>query len=541
MAAAEMEVKAPSTPPAALPSGRRPSTSRTSTSSAPAQGLPPPVRVTETAGKLGEDALRAAWWLRSETSTPERTGPQALRADGTQLPPAAFTASVMSAADIWRTAFHAEAMECVKAMAAVVEGRDAGIARSGSVRPEECRRAELKASAQLKQHVKEMTQLNEALKQFLSDSRASGNLQSFTDSLAQLTRLNAHVDEQHTRWTNLDWRMTRLQEDVHDLRNLLIDKHAESNSTLNSTAANVAAGHDTLASKLDMLQRQHESSIQDLAEKLQKEAAANLEATRDHMQSALAGPNPVTASLEELKSKMLEWEAIARAETAELNAQVSALQENLASAQERNEALNATSQQVSEELESLKASSLQLSEELTQARTDLEVAQGRTLGSSLLQLKLVESRGNVKLNRDTGALSVLRPLEFTPCQPADGSPEPRLADPDAGGALLEDVATVIKLFDTATSVEVQLKDPKGLKAPPEFFTELQDASAGLVQAALLEHGAAPEMLTAKGTAGKRGASANSIAVKLNGDFFAAAPGAKGASAGSRAPSRPKGK
>mmetsp|Transcript_36508 Transcript_36508/g.66917 ORF Transcript_36508/g.66917 Transcript_36508/m.66917 type:complete len:523 (-) Transcript_36508:52-1620(-) len=504
------------TPAIAAPSGRRPSTSRPSSSATTvSKGFPPPLRVTETAHKLGEDAGRLAGWLRSEASTPDQ---------GTVLPPAAFAASVMNAAEMWRTAFHAEAMECVKAMAAVVEGRDAGILRSGVVRPEEHRRTELKASAMLQQHVKEMMRLNEALAEFLADSRASGNLLSFTDSLSQLMRLNAHVDEQQSRWENLDLKMSRLQADIHEVRSLLIDKHNESHGSLQETAANVTAGQAMLEKKLHEVHEHHAQSIQDLTEKLKSDGASQLEATRTLMDDALSSPNALSASLTELQSKVSEIEVIARKETSDLRSEVASLKDSLAHAEEQWTTWKGTADEANADLTSLRETSSQLSEQLESTRGELEVALNRALGTSLLHLKQVESRGNVKLNRETGALEVLRPLEFTPCQPADGKPTPRLAEPDAAGVVLEDVASVIKLFDTSTDVEVQLKEQKGLKAPAEFFSALGDASAGVIQAALLERGASPERLKAKGTAGKRGASANSIAVKLHSEYFSSDEG-----------------
>mmetsp|Transcript_50477 Transcript_50477/g.117844 ORF Transcript_50477/g.117844 Transcript_50477/m.117844 type:complete len:522 (-) Transcript_50477:45-1610(-) len=497
------------------PTGRRPSTSRpSSTATTVCKGFPSPLRVTETAHKLGEDAGKLASRLRSEASTPDQ---------GT-TPPAAFVASVMNAAEMWRTAFHAEAMECVKAMAAVVEGRDAGILRSGAIRPEDCRRAELKASAMMQQHVKEMMRLNEALNDFLADSRASGNLLSFTDSLSQLMRLNTHVDEQRTRWEDLDSKMNRMQQDIHEVRSLLIEKHNESHGALQQTAASVTAGQEMLEKKLHEVHEDHVSSMQELFEKLRSNGVTQLEATRTLMDDALSSPNALSASLTELQSKVSEIEVIARKETGDLRSEVATLKENLEHAEGQGATWKASLDQATADLTSLRESAKQLSEQLGGTQVELEVARSRAIDTSLLQLKQVESRGNVKLNRETGALDVLRPVEFTPCQPADGKPSPRLAEPDAAGVVLEDVASVIKLFDTTTDVEVQLKEQKGLKAPADFFAELGDASAGVIQAALLERGASPERLKAKGAAGKRGVSANSIAVKLHGEYFSSNEG-----------------
>lgn len=166
--------------------------------------------------KLGEDAYRAerhglygdtpsttAFSSRPATSPMMTESSMVLKRAGTEISPFSLVSSPTPkqrtplpdpmnpamAADAWRTAFHSEAMDCVQSMQSVV---DSANLKSFASRFDDWRKTDMKATAEMQQHVKELKKVNALTEEFLLKCT---NVASLTDFYERLTTLTTRADE----------------------------------------------------------------------------------------------------------------------------------------------------------------------------------------------------------------------------------------------------------------------------------------------------------------------------------------------------------
>merc|ERR1719454_1558646 len=142
------------------------------------------------------------------------------------------------------------------------------------------------------------------------------------------------------------------------------------------------------------------------------------------------------------------------------------------------------------------------------------------MNNSMKRLKELEGRGNVKINRQTGAVTVARGLEFVPALPSD-DPQGRFADEMAAKETLQDLAQLANTFDIAwLEIEVRIKVAKG--GTQEAWDRLAAAHAEVLREQLecFESEFSMEKVSIKSAAGKEDAD---VYVRFDASIFAEAP------------------
>lgn len=159
------------------------------------------------------------------------------------------------------------------------------------------------------------------------------------------------------------------------------------------------------------------------------------------------------------------------------------------------EALEVRHGEVRDELENLKA---HLTELDFFATNELQKA-----------LHLIESRGNIQVNFDTGDVRLLRPITFQPRTTKD-TPTAIFTQPDLANAICQDLSEVMKLFDCPIQVEGHTKGGES-----EFWQTLADARARVVVGKMVEFGADRDKITSCGRPGNLGLNETRTVVHLN--------------------------
>jgi len=262
-------------------------------------------------------------------------------------------------------------------------------------------------------------------------------------------------------------------------------------------------------------------SLEQLAGGLRKGAAVDVEDMKVSFKAAMDDGGALRVAMEAFDSRMERWELVTQQEARRWQAEATGLQAKVAGLEEvakgvaRHEAAALTAGARSEEL----GQTIQgLQGDLNELRGKLEKASESSLSCGLRRVKDLEDRGNVSLDRVSGEIRLLRPVEFAAVNPTDPSDAPRFANAEAAQHVLQDVAQLVALFDGPAHVEVHSKPQKG--GTPAFWDEVAEASAGLVKAWMQENASVPpERVTAKGVAGNKGLNANAVVVRLDKAFF----------------------
>jgi len=532
----------------------------------------------DTASKLGQDAFRFSDGRATPTTAPTTPGPgrssttPGLGRDSVTPGPGLENFALDQGrcaegdANMWRRIFHAEALECVQAMQAVIDS--ANLSHCAS-RFEDWRKFDLRATAQMQQHVKEVMQLNRGLDEFLRDcatpeefAKFKGSVVMLTDATEELSNsrreicksvdsiaerasvkvvaawegdvklssevVRDHTREQHGRWMTDDARwakfeaqVTEVQENLGQLR-AAVGQQTEEVSKL--VATQVRESSQVASAVQEAVKEMHSvvsSSYGEVAATFQKESDKQLEAFKSHTFDLLVGdgisepskerrvslggsgrPSGRSPSLghtlRELDSRMNDWDSTSRkeAQTWRESAEKLRWQLDEQTRESKDWTQNAEdSQSRTAELEKLMA---ELREDLRQGTDRLQDARAGSMNNSMKRLKDLEGRGNVKMNRQTGAVTLQKLIEFLPCKPNE-EPVARLVDEPVASQTLQDVAQLASMFDVSwMEVEIRVKVSKG--GSQEFWDNVAETQRLLVRE-LLELGDFPmERLTVKGVA-----------------------------------------
>lgn len=501
----------------------------------------------EATGKLAEDALHGSAAAAAVLQAPppclaglQRASPQppgSRASGGTDLQ------SLACSADMWRRAFHAEAMDCVRAMQAVVDRADLS---HFNTRFDEWRKTDLKVTAQVQHHVKELARLNQSLDHFLSDCSSLDNLADFKSSFLALkecveelstTRkeLSSSVDviarqsaakvlvawkgevqnqaevqkeqwhAEQARWGRLEARMDGLQKSMQELKDVVQGNTERMESLENSQRNSFEQFSSLLEQSVKDMRETSENAADQIAEGFNQISATNFEAFKGHVTEVLSGEGGISASLETLDSRMTGWESTANSELAQHRESAEQLQGQVSRLEQAAEA--ARGKQASAEdacretTETFSAKLRALQDDLNRSQRSLEKALDSSLSSGMRKLKDLDMRGNVKLNRQTGAVKLANPIDFTPCKPPQ-KPCPEFQDPITADKVIVDIVELMTIFDQPLSVEVLLKPGKG--GNPAFWEEAAQAQAELVRSRLEGCGAKADRLSATGLASGKG-------------------------------------
>lgn len=113
-------------------------------------------------------------------------------------------------------------------------------------------------------------------------------------------------------------------------------------------------------------------------------------------------------------------------------------------------------------------------------------------------LRNLEHRGNVRVNRETGQITLLRRLEF---QPRTTKDEPTAAFRDVGTAesICKDLAELSTIFRRDMTIEGHTKGGEG-----EFWQTVANGRARIVAETMIDFGANPNLLHTRGLPGRLG-------------------------------------
>lgn len=342
----------------------------------------------------------------------------------------------------------------------------------------------------------------------------------FKNCIAQMQKLGGFVDEQRKCWKGLHTRMDQLQDEVHTLGEG-VRRQCLQLDGVQATGLESFEQSKGLKGSVEELGRIQCKSLEQLAGGLRKGAAVDVEDMKVSFKAAMDDGGALRVAMEAFDSRMERWELVTQQEARRWQAEATGLQAKVAGLEEvakgvaRHEAAALTAGARSEEL----GQTIQgLQGDLNELRGKLEKASESSLSCGLRRVKDLEDRGNVSLDRVSGEIRLLRPVEFAAVNPTDPSDAPRFANAEAAQHVLQDVAQLVALFDGPAHVEVHSKPQKG--GTPAFWDEVAEASAGLVKAWMQENASVPpERVTAKGVAGNKGLNANAVVVRLDKAFF----------------------
>jgi len=159
---------------------------------------------------------------------------------------------------------------------------------------------------------------------------------------------------------------------------------------------------------------------------------------------------------------------------------------------------------------------MRLESDLSMAQEAVRLAEAGSLRNNMLRLKKIDSRGVVQLNRQTGQVKMVAPIEFATVK-AGAATDATLTNPSLLQNAAQDIAELSNVFDGPLTVEAHLKPGKG--GTPAFWDEVATKQAEVVVNELQQIGVPGDKLIAKGLPGNKGQNANLLLVKLDPDLF----------------------
>lgn len=160
-----------------------------------------------------------------------------------------------------------------------------------------------------------------------------------------------------------------------------------------------------------------------------------------------------------------------------------------------------------------------LQQQLQETQTELERVTFAPAMDVWKKLKDIETRGTLRIDRQTGKVDLLKTVQFSAANP-NAEPTATLKDPEASCQIFSDIAEVTNLFRTPLNLDVQILPGKGGK--PEFWSEVANSQAQMIKEQLIKQGVAESLVTATGDLAAKGAKANFTLIQLNQDIFPAA-------------------
>ena len=152
----------------------------------------------------------------------------------------------------------------------------------------------------------------------------------------------------------------------------------------------------------------------------------------------------------------------------------------------------------------MKAELSKTSQVLEDVRLQLQDARTASMLNSMRRLMEIEARGNMRLDRQSGRMAPVKPLDFRPSEPSKEAYLVTFANDSDVAKVLADMLEVTNIFDAGLQVSVSCKQGRG---DAKAWQELATKRATLVKERIdLEHGAASSMasgLVIKATRGEK--------------------------------------
>ncbi|CAE7573483.1 magoh [Symbiodinium natans] len=483
---------------------------------------------------------------------------------------------------LMRSSFLAEASECIRALQAVFDNAHVSTFQS---RFEDWRKVDLKATAQLQQHAKSLQRLNSSLEDFLARCSAVETFQefhgtmatlseailglkdfreSFTASIEQisdgiaervLTSLRAFDEERHAWLHKTLETQSQVQESMSITQRKIWNRLETIGYSIDQQARTALAQKEQLA-RVDAVQSAIQQDCQCLVdlqqnvfksfrnsseqqESLQDNIFSKIGSGMENLETYMVNSLGWTAELPSLSAafgglegRLTEWETKSQ-EMTDLRVELSRLEALLRETEgdlgrTRQEKLDGLSQQtvLNDQLQSLR-------ETLQQTSTQLETAELASLLNSMKRIRDIETKGNIKLDRQFGRIVFLQQLAFLPSvPPKDAKQNPvtvALADPSQAESVLEDFADVVKMFQVPLNISISCKIPKG--GDTAVWQDMATKRAQVLKDYLVNNGFPEDKVQ---TSGAVGINETSVLL-LDSSIFPPKPPAKNARGASKSP------
>mmetsp|Transcript_11642 Transcript_11642/g.31213 ORF Transcript_11642/g.31213 Transcript_11642/m.31213 type:complete len:725 (-) Transcript_11642:96-2270(-) len=173
----------------------------------------------------------------------------------------------------------------------------------------------------------------------------------------------------------------------------------------------------------------------------------------------------------------------------------------------------------SEQLRKITLEHQELSQELNQTRNSFGALESTLASQAMRRIKDIELRGNIRMNRQTGDVELIRKeLEFKKVDPKQ-APVAEFKDAEAAAQVARDVAELSGLFNVPMAVEAHMKIGRG--GSTEFWETLVKGRAEMLRE-LLENNGVPTSLTVPaGFIGRQGLNTDCLVVRLEKGIFPA--------------------
>lgn len=283
--------------------------------------------VKDTALRLADDAAKMSM---TASTTASATSSRAL---------CASPLDDVTDANLWRRSFLIEAAECIRSLQAVFDS--ANITHFAS-RFDDWRKVDLKATTQMQHHVKQLSQLNKAIEEFLTRCATPDEFVNFKGSLVAMThcvdeltttreelvttvdtiaeraankalaawqaeirdfsaQLGSHMGEQRDRWAREEEREQAVDAQIDAMRNQVARLDAEiqqqrvqvascETTTKESSDEVIGTLRDSVRNMLDVARSTAEATKEQLGDTFRQVAAEDLRALQALLGEVLVGP-----------------------------------------------------------------------------------------------------------------------------------------------------------------------------------------------------------------------------------------------------------
>jgi len=420
---------------------------------------------------------------------------------------------------------------------------------------EDWRKVDLKATAQLQQHVKSLQKLNDSVGDFLARCSAIETFQDFHGTMATLSEeisglrsfrddfmsnvertsdvvarrvldsLRSQDEERHAWLYKTLEEQGQVQESMIITQRKLLNRLDTIGFAIDQQTKTSAAQKEQLA-RVDAVQSAIQQDCQCLVDLQQnvfksfRNSSEQQESLQDNIFGKISsgmedlgnylvnslGWNSEMPSLTQafttLEARLTEWEAKSLQDAMDLRLEVSRLEGALRESegelgrnqQAKEESLTRQTA-LSEEVDMLKSS-------LDDKSSQLQTAELASMLNSMKRIREIETRGNVKLDRQFGRVALAQPLVFAPAAPAKDAkqcPAVSFADPSEAESLLEDVYDVVSMFGAPLNINVSCKVAKG--GDNAIWQEMATKRAQAIKDYLVDSGFPEEKIQVGGFVG----------------------------------------
>ena len=531
----------------------------------------------DTALKLSADSQRQDGLCGgdgSQVSTPPTVTPPKSRMSS--------TAQQREDERLMRSSFLAEAADCIRALQAVFDNAHVSTFQS---RFEDWRKVDLKATAQLQQHVKSLQKLNDSIADFLGRCSAVETFQEFHGTMDTLSRTIVELgdfregftasveriadgitkrvltslrafDEERYAWLHktletqgqVQESMIITQRKIWNRLETLgysIDQQTTTSLAQKEQLARVDAVQSAIQQDcqclVDLQQnvfksfRNSSEQQESLQDNIFSKIGSGMENLESYMVNSLgwtAELPSLSAAFSGLEARLAEWEAKSLQDAMDLRLEVSRLEgalreseADLGRTREEKDASLSQQAALNGDLESLR-------QNLQQTSSQLQSAELASMLNSMKRIRDIETRGNVKLDRQFGRIVLLQQLAFLPQAPpkdAKLSPTVSLADPSQAEPALDDLFDVVSMFQVPLHISISCKIPKG--GDTAAWQDMASKRAQILKDHLVNSGFPEEKVQTSGAVGANEAQI----LLLDSTIFPPKPPAKNARGASKSP------